>query len=66
MKKGLFYKIWNKEYNIGFSTPSSDVCNVCTLWDNRIKIEQDQQKKQELMVQKRVHKLRAKAFYDYI
>ncbi|CAF4946621.1 unnamed protein product [Pieris macdunnoughi] len=66
VKRGLFYTIWNKEYNIGFSTPSSDVCNACTLWGNRIKIEKDQQKKQELMVQKRVHNLRAKAFYDFI
>ena len=65
VKFPLFYKIFEKEYNIGFSSPASDLCALCT----RLKIEineakQDQKKSETLRTQLRIHKLRANAFYD--
>ncbi|CAG4939191.1 unnamed protein product [Colias eurytheme] len=66
VSRSMFYDIFYKDFNIGFSCPSSDACNVCTLWSNKIKNECDPAKKQILMVEKRVHKLRANAFYQYM
>lgn len=63
VKSNMFYKIFHREYNIGFRKPSSDVCNTCTLLGNRIKTEKDVQKRSELMIQSRVHKMRSNAFY---
>lgn len=60
----MFYKMFHGEFNIGFSTPASDVCSTCTLLMNKIKSEKDPTKKVELMTQKRIHKLRANAFYE--
>lgn len=59
----MFYKMFHGEFNIGFPTPS-DVCSTCTLLMNKIKYEKDPTKKVELMTQKRIHKLRANAFYE--
>ncbi|XP_045504864.1 uncharacterized protein LOC123701432 [Colias croceus] len=66
VSRSMFYDIFYKDFNIGFSCPSSDACNVCTLWSYKIKNECDPAKKQILMVEKRVHKLRANAFYQYM
>lgn len=66
VKKTMFYKIFYEEFNVGFSAPSSDACNVCVLWGNRSKNERDSEKKQKLMVELRVHKIRAKAFYTHM
>ena len=64
IKPGMFYKIFHGEYNIGFSTPASDVCSTCTLLSSKIKVEKIPSKKVELMTQKRIHKLRANSFYE--
>lgn len=64
VRPGMFYKIFHGEYNIGFATPSSDVCNTCVLLSNQIKAETNPEKKMEIMTQKRIHKLRANAFYE--
>lgn len=66
VKKTLFYTVFHKEYNIGFSSPSSDACSVCLLWAYKIKMEKDPAKKQVLMTELRVHKLRSKAFYNHM
>lgn len=63
ISRSMFYEIFLKEFNIGFKLPSSDVCSTCLLWKNKIKNEKGSNKKQMLMVEKRVHSLRANAFY---
>lgn len=66
VKKTMFYKIFHHDYNIGFSSPSSDTCSVCLLWSNKIKMEKDPSRKQLLITELRVHKLRSKAFYNHM
>ncbi|CAH0730544.1 unnamed protein product, partial [Brenthis ino] len=51
---------------MGFSYPVSDACTTCTLLNNKIKAEEDSQKKQHHMTEKRVDKLRANAFYQLL
>lgn len=63
VKHSMFYEIFY-EYNIGFSSPASDACTVCTLWRNKIKVEKDPSKKQMAITEKRIHQLRANCFYD--
>lgn len=66
VSRTMFYENFHKEYNISFKTPASDVCSTCILWKNKIKNKQNLQKKQQLMVEKRIHSLRANAFYAMI
>lgn len=61
---GLFRKIFNTKFNIGFRAPATDQCSACTLLMNKIKICTDNRKKQELITEKRIHTLRKNAFYD--
>ncbi|CAH2088851.1 unnamed protein product [Euphydryas editha] len=59
----MFQKVFSEDFNIGFKSPASDACSTCILLSNKIKIATDPDNKRILMVQKRVHNLRAKAFY---
>lgn len=40
VKRTMFYEIFY-EFNIGFALPASNACNVCTLWNNKVKLEKD-------------------------
>lgn len=60
--KTMFQKVFSEDFNIGFKSPASDACSTCILLNNKIKIATGEEKR-ILMVQKRVHMLRAKAFY---
>ena len=64
VKESYFRKVFNTNFNLGFGSPRTDVCSTCLSLDERLKAEQDNEKKNELMIEKRVHKLRAKAFYS--
>ncbi|CAG4975815.1 unnamed protein product [Colias eurytheme] len=64
VKKSYFRRIFNTTYNIGFGTPKTDVCSTCLELIEKIKIEADPVKKNTLMVEKRIHSLRAKAFFE--
>lgn len=59
-----FRHIFNTKYNLGFGSPRVDVCSTCLQLDERLKHARSAEEKQELMTEKRVHKLRAKAFYE--
>lgn len=63
VKQSYFRHIFNREFNLGFGTPTTDVCSTCIELNERIKKENDQVNKNELMTAMRVHKLRAKAFF---
>lgn len=59
-----FRTIFNTEYNLGFGSPRVDVCSTCLQLDEQIKHTYSNiEDRQKLMVEKRIHKLRAKAFY---
>lgn len=64
--KSLFRKVFNTEFNLGFGSPKTDICSTCLQFQEKIKVETDIGKKTELITLKRVHSLRAKAFYDVL
>lgn len=64
VKLSYFRHVFNTSYNIGFGTPKTDVCSTCLELKEKIKIEIDPIKKNLLMIKKRVHSLRAKAFFE--
>lgn len=66
VRECFFRNIFNREYNIGFGSPRTDVCSTCLSLTERIKHENNADKKQDLMVEKRVHKLRAAAFFQHL
>lgn len=66
VKQNFFRNIFNCCYNIGFGTPRSDVCSTCLQLDENIKKEINPTIKNKLMVEKRVHRLRFKAFYEIL
>lgn len=65
-KYAMFNKIFVNEFNIGFRSPASDVCSYCLRLTLQIKSEQDRDKKVRAITEKRIHKLRANAFYDLL
>ncbi|XP_045782226.1 uncharacterized protein LOC123878893 [Maniola jurtina] len=64
VKLSYFRNIFNTEYNIGFGIPQTDVCSKCLELREKIKREQDENKKKVLMTEKRVHSMRAKSFFE--
>jgi hypothetical protein len=63
VKISMFRKIFCGEFNIGFRSPASDICGYCAMMDYKIKNASVAQK-QVLFTEKRIHKKRAKCFYD--
>jgi hypothetical protein len=59
-----FRNIFNTKYNLGFGTPRVDVCSTCLQLEERLKHVGPGVEKQQLITEKRVHKLRAKGFYE--
>lgn len=63
VKASYFRIIFNTSFNIGFGCPATDVCSTCLTLKEKVKHEKDVSKKNQL---KRVHDLRAKAFYSLL
>lgn len=63
VKQSYFPHIFNREFNLGFGTPSTDVCSTCIALNEGINKENDRVKNNEIMTALRVHKLRANAFF---
>ncbi|KAJ8881466.1 hypothetical protein PR048_017947 [Dryococelus australis] len=55
-----------REYNLGFGSPVTNACSKCISLQERVKCETDMTKKNELLIELKVHKLRAKAFYSIL
>lgn len=66
VKQSFFRKELSINYNIGFGSLRTDVCSRCTELLESIKVAKTHEEKQSLMVTKRVHSLKAKAFYNLI
>lgn len=62
--KSFFRKVFNTSFNIGFGSPRQDVCSDCLQLLEKIKIEQNEFEKQKLRTLYRIHKIRAKCFFD--
>ena len=60
-----FYRLWSRNFNIGFANPRVDVCTTCEQLNHRLRQCKDSEKV-DLMTQLRIHKLRSKTFYDML
>lgn len=60
----FFYEIFTTQYNIGFSSPATDACTSCTSLKLRLKRAINEKEKNAVITELRIHKLRAKAFYE--
>nr|CAI5848738.1 unnamed protein product [Callosobruchus analis] len=63
-KASFFRKVFNRNFNIGFGSPQVDVCSQCLEYKERIKRENNEALKRNLLTEQRIHKLKAKAFFD--
>ncbi|CAF4757729.1 unnamed protein product [Pieris macdunnoughi] len=63
VKQHFLRNVFNKYYNIGFGTPRTDVCSTCTEIGERLKAEKDVANKNQFIIEKRIHRLKYKAFY---
>lgn len=66
VKRSYFRTVFNTHFNLGFGSPRTDVCSVCLQYTEKIKIAHNEQTKTDMMIQLRVHKKRAKAFFNYL
>ncbi|KAI4455742.1 dna-directed rna polymerases i ii and iii subunit rpabc2 [Holotrichia oblita] len=66
VKHSYFRHIFNTKYNLSFKTPRTDVCSQCLQLSERLKHETDPHIKSTIMTEKRIHKLRANAFFDLL
>lgn len=66
VKECFFRNYVNNHYNIGFGTPLTDMCSDCLKTQEKLKTEENQSIRKELMLANRVHKLKAQAFYWYL
>lgn len=61
----MFKRIFYTEFNIGFSSPASDVCGTCLNLRNSIK-QKNGEDKEALIAKLKVHKVRANSFYKLL
>ena len=66
VKESFFRKELNKNYNIGFGNPKSDVCSTCLEFSEKMKNVKTEKEKSELMIGKRIHTMKYNAFYSYL
>lgn len=59
-----FKKVFYEDFNLGFGNPHTDTCSTCKKFLVSIKTTKDVDKRLELRTQLKLHKLRAKKFYD--
>lgn len=66
VKAAFFISVFNNHFKIGFGSPRTDMCSICLELDEQIKSSKDNIEKQTIMTTKRVHTLKAKAFYNLL
>lgn len=64
VKRSFFRHVFNTNFNIGFKSPATDVCSTCLSYKEKLKIEKNISKRNVLLIEKRVHRLRSKAFFE--
>ncbi|CAG9820696.1 unnamed protein product [Phaedon cochleariae] len=60
----MFRNVFINDFNIGFSSPASDVCSKCTRLQQQLKHENDLEKKKEIIIEYRIHRKRANTFFE--
>lgn len=66
VKNSYFRNIFNQNYNLGFGSPRTDVCSTCLQFNEKIKTENDNNIRSQLLINQRIYKLKAKAFFGYV
>ncbi|CAK1589044.1 unnamed protein product [Parnassius mnemosyne] len=66
VKQSFFRKIFCTDYNIGFGSPRTDVCSTCISLQEQMKAGTDPRNKNQLITEKRIHRLKYKAFYKIL
>nr|CAI5844727.1 unnamed protein product [Callosobruchus analis] len=64
-KASFFRKVFNRNFNIGFGSPQVDVCSQCLEYKERIKRENNEALKGNLLTKQRIHKLKQKHQITY-
>ncbi|XP_072017397.1 uncharacterized protein [Amphiura filiformis] len=64
VKYKMYYNIFMTSFNLGFGNPRKDICSFCVKKKASIRIEQDRARKQELVTELLVHKVRSRQFYS--
>lgn len=66
VKISYFRKYVNGHYNIAFGTPQTDCCSFCLRTKEQLKSVTSARERQELIVEHRLHVLKAKAFFKLL
>ena len=66
VRESYFRSYFNRNYNIGFGTPKTDVCSTCLRVKEELKIERNERKRIDIIMQHRVHKLKSKAIFQLL
>lgn len=66
VKYKFFYDIFVKDFNISFKSPATDVCSKCLAFQEILQNTSNSNEKVSVMANQRIHKLKAKAFYDIL
>lgn len=66
VKQSYFRHIFNTQYNLGFGTPRTDVCSTCLQLTEKIKSCVVEATKITLMTEKRLHKMKAQAYFNLL
>lgn len=66
VRECFFRNVFNKCYNIGFGSPRTDVCSKCLEFFERCKRENNEEEKRKIMLEKKIHNLKAAAFFEIL
>lgn len=61
-----FHNIFMTKFNLGFGNPRTDICSFCEEQNRKLQLATEENEKKTLMLDKRLHKLRAKKFYAHL
>lgn len=66
VKESYFRNAFNTKYNVGFGSPLKDTCSRCFELSRKIETANTPEDKQKFITEKRIHSLKAKAFYSLL
>lgn len=66
VKQSYFRDHFNRNFNVGFGSPATDACSTCIMFREQLKRAAVATEKTQIMTELRIHKLKAKAFYDMV
>nr|XP_022908544.1 uncharacterized protein LOC111419891 [Onthophagus taurus] len=62
----LYYKVFTKKFNLGFSSVKMDRCSDCVAFSNKLKVINDDVVKRTMVVEQMLHIRRSKAFFQQL